>query len=123
LEKEEDREIYLLQRRQGKPGAALGKTTAWIHREELKKYGVKYLEGIAYKQITAEGIIITLNGEDRLIEVDNVIICAGQVSERSLYDVLISRGETPHLIGGAKEAGELDAKRAILDGTLVGMGI
>lgn len=121
--KHDDREIYLLQRRHGKPGAALGKTTAWIHREELKKYGIKYLEGIAYKQITPEGIIITMNGEDRLLEVDNVIICAGQVSERALFDVLVSRGMTPHLIGGAKEAGELDAKRAILDGTLVGMKI
>ncbi len=115
------RQIFLLQRKKGKPGAALGKTTAWIHREELKKYGVKYLDGVEYEKISEQGLHISRNGQSHLLAVDNVIICAGQVSERSLYDELKARGISAHLIGGAKEAGELDAKRAIEEGTRVGM--
>ncbi len=115
------KEIYLLQRKKGKPGAALGKTTAWIHREELKKYGVKYLDGLEYEKISEQGLHIVRDGKKQLLEVDTIIICAGQTSERSLYDELLALGITPHLIGGAKEAGELDAKRAIEEGTKVAL--
>jgi 2,4-dienoyl-CoA reductase (NADPH2) len=117
------KEIYLLQRKKGKPGAALGKTTAWIHREELKKYGVKYLDGLEYEKISEQGLHIVRDGKKQLLEVDTIIICAGQTSERSLYDELLALGITPHLIGGAKEAGELDAKRAIEEGTKVALYI
>lgn len=117
------REIYLLQRKKGKPGAALGKTTAWIHREELKQYGVKYLDGVSYKSITDDGLIIVRDEKEILLKVDNVIICAGQESERSLYDVLLATGRPIHLIGGAKFAGELDAKRAIEEGTKVALEV
>ncbi|MFN0032155.1 MAG: FAD-dependent oxidoreductase [Flavobacteriales bacterium] len=115
------RQIFLLQRRKGKPGAALGKTTAWIHREELKKYGVKYLDGVEYEKISEQGLHIMRDGQSQMLAVDNIIICAGQVSERSLYDELKEKSVSVHLIGGAKEAGELDAKRAIEEGTRVGM--
>ncbi len=114
---EPSRQIFLLQRKPGKPGAALGKTTAWIHREELKKYGVKYLDNLSYNKITDQGLYIIKDEKEILLEVDNIIICAGQESERSLYDSLMSLGKKVHLIGGAKFAGELDAKRAIEEGT------
>jgi 2,4-dienoyl-CoA reductase (NADPH2) len=117
------REIYLLQRKKGKPGAGLGKTTAWIHREELKKYGVKYLDGVSYQKITDQGIYITRDDKEMLLEVDNIIICAGQESERSIFDALKETGKPVHLIGGAKLAGELDAKRAIEEGTRVALEI
>jgi 2,4-dienoyl-CoA reductase (NADPH2) len=117
------REIYLLQRKKGKPGAALGKTTAWIHREELKKYGVKYLDGVSYNRITEQGLYITRDEKEELLEVDHIIICAGQESERSIYDVLKGKGKSVHIIGGAKLAGELDAKRAIEEGTKVALEI
>ena len=109
--------ITILQRKKGKPGAALGKTTAWIHREELKKYGVNYLDGVEYKRITSSGIEFTRDGQDFTVEADNIVVCAGQESERKLYDEMIESGHKVHIIGGAKEAGELDAKRAIVDGT------
>ena len=109
--------ITILQRKKGKPGAALGKTTAWIRREELKKYGVNYLDGVEYKRITSSGIEFTRDGQDFTVEADNIVVCAGQESERKLYDEMIESGHKVHIIGGAKEAGELDAKRAIVDGT------
>ncbi len=112
-----EKNITILQRKKGKPGAALGKTTAWIHREELKKYGVTYMDGIEYKRITSTGIELVRDGKDITIEADNVIVCAGQESERTLYEGMMAIGRKVHIIGGAKEAGELDAKRAISDGT------
>ncbi len=115
------KDITLLQRRIGKPGAGLGKTTAWIHREELKKLGVKFLDGLQYVRITSEGIEIKKNEMVQLIKADNIIVCAGQESRRTLFQQLQNDGHSVHIIGGAKEAGELDAKRAIEDGTRVGM--
>ncbi len=117
------KDITLLQRRVGKPGAALGKTTAWIHREELKKSGVKFLDGLQYVRITSEGIEVKRNEEVQLIEADHIVVCAGQESRNSLFEQLKNEGHSMHLIGGAKEAGELDAKRAIEEGTRVGMKI
>ena len=110
------REIHLLQRKATKPGAGLGKTTGWIHRSVLKKNNVKLWAGVEYLGITDDGLGIRQGNETRLLEVDNVVVCAGQESERSLADKLESRGLAFHLIGGALKAGELDAQRAIKQG-------
>jgi 2,4-dienoyl-CoA reductase (NADPH2) len=110
------RTLYLLQRSPGKLGAKLGKTTGWIHRAQLKKAGVELLSGVSYDQVDEIGLHITHEGESRLLEVDHVVVCAGQLVNRDLYQVLIDLGVTPHLIGGASKAGELDAKRAIREG-------
>ena len=110
------RELHILQRKPTKPGAGLGKTTGWIHRSLLKKRGVKLWPGVEYLGITDEGLGIRQGAETRLLEVDNVIVCAGQESERGLAGVLEERGVPFHLIGGALRAGELDAQRAIRQG-------
>lgn len=110
------REIALLQRKSGKVGAGLGKTTGWIHRTSLKRLGVEMIDSCRYVRIDDSGLHIEVNGEPRCLEVDNVIICAGQVSEISLYEKLKEQGASVHLIGGARVAAELDAKRAIRDG-------
>jgi 2,4-dienoyl-CoA reductase (NADPH2) len=107
------REIFLLQRKTTKVGAGLGKTTGWIHRATLQKSGVKMLPGVTYKKVTDDGLVIEVNGEEQLLIVDNVIICAGQKPERSLQEKLIENNVNVHLIGGASVAAELDAKRAI----------
>ena len=107
------REIYLLQRKTSKVGAGLGKTTGWIHRATLQKNGVKMLAGVSYQAVNDDGLVISIDGEQQTLAVDNVIICAGQQSERSLYQQLDSQGVQAHLIGGANVAAELDAKRAI----------
>jgi len=114
---QQDRELYLLQRKKTKPGAGLGKTTGWIHRMVLKKNGVKILSGVEYVAVSEEGLLIRHNSEEILLEVDDIIICAGQLSELSLARELDNLGRVYHLIGGALKAGELDAKRAILQGT------
>jgi 2,4-dienoyl-CoA reductase (NADPH2) len=110
------RTIYLLQRKSSKPGAGLGKTTGWIHRIHLKQSGVKMLSGVEYLSVEAEGLRIRHKGEEKLLEVDNVVVCAGQVSVAGLPEELASNGIRHHIIGGAKKAGELDAKRAIWEG-------
>jgi 2,4-dienoyl-CoA reductase (NADPH2) len=110
------REVYLLQRKETKVGAGLGKTTGWIHRTTLKQHGVKMLSGVEYKLIDDDGLHLVINGKPELLKVDNVIICAGQEPKRNLYDELQQLGASVHLIGGAKVASELDAKRAIRDG-------
>jgi 2,4-dienoyl-CoA reductase (NADPH2) len=108
------REIYLLQRKTTKVGAGLGKTTGWAHRAGLMMKGVKLVAGVTYKRIDDEGLHIEVNGESKVLDVDNVIICAGQMPKRELVDGL----RLPyHLIGGADFATELDAKRAIDQGT------
>ncbi|MCB1671334.1 MAG: NADPH-dependent 2,4-dienoyl-CoA reductase [Gammaproteobacteria bacterium] len=104
------REIFLLQRKQSRPGAGLGKTTGWIHRAELKQRGVKMLAGCHYRKIDDHGLHLEVNGEPVLLEVDSIVICAGQEPRRELCTGL----QVPYrLIGGADEALELDAKRAI----------
>ncbi|MBD1390976.1 NADPH-dependent 2,4-dienoyl-CoA reductase [Neiella sp. HB171785] len=110
------RQVYLLQRKTTKVGAGLGKTTGWIHRETLKKHGVEMIAGVDYRKIDDQGLHVTINGEDRILAVDSVVICAGQTPDRSLYHALQQAGLDPHLIGGADEAAELDAKRAIRQG-------
>ena len=110
------REVSLLQRKSGKPGAGLGKTTGWIHRTTLKLKGVKMLSGVNYEQIDDRGLLISF-GERRetptWLEVDNIVFCAGQESLRELSEPLVAAGIAAHLIGGADQATELDAKRAI----------
>ena len=113
------REIYLLQRKTGKLGKGLGKTTGWIHRMALKKRGVKNLAGCSYNKIDDQGLHITRKQQKEILNVDNVIICAGQESVNELYESLKEQ-HSCHLIGGAEFAGELDAKRAIKQGVLLG---
>ena len=107
------REVYLLQRSSKKVGAGLGKTTGWIHRTNLTKRGVHMMSGVSYDKIDDAGLHITVGGKAQILPVDNVIICAGQDPERSLAAYL----PRAHLIGGADMAAELDARRAIDQGT------
>lgn len=111
-----EREIYLLQRKTAVVGAGLGKTTGWIHRTGLKNRQVKMLAGVQYDKVDDQGLHITVDGQPSVLEVDHVVICAGQESFTAMYDQLKNDGKNVHLIGGAKEAGELDAKRAIRQG-------
>ncbi len=103
--------ITMLKRSTGAFGHTLGRTTGWVHRAELARNGVRMLKGVEYRRIDDAGVHIVLEGKDMLIEADTVIVCAGQVPNRI-------NGVRPHfhLIGGAKEAGELDAERAMLEG-------
>ncbi|PVZ71579.1 NADPH-dependent 2,4-dienoyl-CoA reductase [Pelagibaculum spongiae] len=117
------RQIWLLQRTQGKPGAKLGKTTGWIHRTQLKNRNVHMLGNVSYQKIDDQGLHISIDGKAQLLDVDNVIICAGQSSEKSLQQPLIDAGVKVHLIGGADLASELDAKRAIKQGAEVAVSI
>ena len=107
------RSVTLLQRKTTKMGAGLGKTTGWIHRAELKRKGVKMLVGVVYDSITHEGINIRVAGEPVFLKADHIIVCTGQLSNRSLSDDLSRAKINHHLIGGADMARELDAKRAI----------
>ncbi|MFE6891387.1 FAD-dependent oxidoreductase [Streptomyces sp. NPDC057694] len=113
------RQVHLVQRKTSKVGAGLGKTTGWIHRTELRHRGVTMIAGASYDLIDDAGLHLTVDGEQQLIPVDTVVLCAGQEPMRSLYDDLVAAGRTPHLIGGADVAAELDAKRAIKQGTEV----
>ena len=110
--------VPIINGKSGKPGAGLGKTTGWIHRETLRKRGVTMLGGVTYHQFAPQGVQISRNdAAPEWLEVDQIILCAGQVPERTLADQLISQGRVVHIIGGADKAGELDAKRAIDQGT------
>jgi 2,4-dienoyl-CoA reductase (NADPH2) len=114
------REVYLLQRKSGRIGAGLAKTTGWVHRAALKNKGVHELSGVNYERIDDEGLHITFGEKrekPRTLAVDNVVICAGQESVRDLVDELTVAGVSTHVIGGADVAAELDAKRAIDQGT------
>jgi 2,4-dienoyl-CoA reductase (NADPH2) len=114
------REVYLLQRTKGPQGKRLGKTSGWVHRASLKAKGVQQLSGVNYERIDDDGLHISFGADrsdPRLLEVDNVVICAGQESVRDLEDGLRRNGVEPHIIGGADVAAELDAKRAIRQGT------
>ncbi|WP_374296080.1 FAD-dependent oxidoreductase [Acinetobacter sp.] len=114
------REIFLLQRKTTPLGIGLGKTSGWVHRAQLKKHNVKMMRGVQYKAVTDEGLWIEANGVEQLLRVDTIVVCAGQESVKALYP---QEGEKHlakyHIIGGAKLAAELDAKRAIRDGAEV----
>ncbi|SLN16724.1 2,4-dienoyl-CoA reductase [NADPH] [Aquimixticola soesokkakensis] len=111
------RQVTLLQRKAQKPGKTLGKTTGWIHRATLAMKEVKMLGGATYERVTEEGLWIRRDGQPELIEADTIVLCAGQVSRRGLADSLETLDIPCHVIGGADVAGELDAKRAIDQGT------
>jgi len=117
------RKVWLLQRSAGKPGARLGKTTGWIHRATLKAKGVKMLGGVEYLGVDDAGLHIRVDGSEQTLPVDHVVICAGQESRRGLFDALQAKGQRSHLIGGAHVAAELDAKRAIAEGTRLAAGL
>ncbi len=113
------RQIYLLQRKTSKVGDGLGKTTGWIHRTSLKNRNVEMIAGASYNKIDDAGLHITVGGKDVVLPVDNVVLCAGQEPFRELQAGLEAAGQTVTLIGGADVAAELDAKRAIKQGTEV----
>ncbi|MEV6510577.1 NADPH-dependent 2,4-dienoyl-CoA reductase [Streptomyces sp. NPDC051642] len=113
------RSVHLLQRKASKVGAGLGKTTGWIHRTELKHRGVTMVPGVQYDLIDDAGLHVTVDGRSTVLEVDTVVLCTGQDPRRDLYDELTAAGRSVHLIGGADVAAELDAKRAIKQGTEV----
>ena len=114
------REVFLLQRKKSKVGAKLGKTTGWIHRAGLINKGVNMMPGCTYDKVDDQGLHITVNGNSEVLDVDNVVICAGQDPLRELVDGL---NKPHHLIGGADVAAELDAKRAIDQGTRLAASI
>ncbi|TCK09107.1 NADPH-dependent 2,4-dienoyl-CoA reductase [Marinobacterium mangrovicola] len=114
------RDVWLLQRKQSRVGAGLGKTSGWVHRAGLLAKGVHMLSGCDYQRIDDQGLHLSVNGEAQLLPVDNVIICAGQTPLRELLDGL---QKPSHLIGGADEAAELDAKRAIDQGTRLALSM
>ncbi|MGW3966431.1 FAD-dependent oxidoreductase [Amycolatopsis sp. NPDC005003] len=111
------RQVFLLQRKKSGIGAGLGKTSGWVHRAALKAKRVEQLPGVTYERIDDDGLHITVDGEPRLLDVDTVVVCAGQEPVRDLADELRAAGLPVHLIGGADVAAELDAKRAIDQGT------
>ncbi|MFJ2089462.1 FAD-dependent oxidoreductase [Streptomyces sp. NPDC087901] len=111
------RTVHLLQRKASKVGAGLGKTTGWIHRTELRHRGVTMIAGVGYDRIDDDGLHVTVDGEQHLLPVDTIVLCAGQEPRRELYEELLAAGRPAHLIGGADVAAELDAKRAIRQGT------
>ena len=112
-----EREIWLLQRTAGKPGKRLNKTTGWVHRATLAAKRVKMLGNVSYERIDDAGLHIRIDDKPQLLAVDNVIICAGQEPNRALHAEFADAGIATHLIGGADVAAELDAKRAIDQGT------
>jgi 2,4-dienoyl-CoA reductase (NADPH2) len=131
------REVFLLQRSATKLGANLGKTTGWIHRTQMKDKKVKLLNSVNYLKIDDQGLHIEINHKKQLLAVDHVVICAGQEPLRELYDALLkaqakqttttttntTTNRKTHLIGGAEVAAELDAKRAIHQGTTLAAGL
>lgn len=118
------RQVFLLQRKASKVGDGLGKTTGWIHRTGLKNKQVQMLNSVEYLKIDDAGLHIRIGeGEEKLLPVDNIVICAGQDPLRELYDGLVDAGQAVHLIGGADVAAELDAKRAIDQGSRLAAGL
>lgn len=110
------RKVFLLQRKDEKMGARLGKTTGWIHRKMVADQGITMLAGVVYGELSPLGLAITRKGKSENLDVDQIVICAGQESENRLFSELLARGVKAFLIGGAEEAGELDAQRAIDQG-------
>jgi 2,4-dienoyl-CoA reductase (NADPH2) len=119
------RDVTLLQRKSTPIGAGLGKTSGWAHRAVLRQSGVVQVNGVTYDRVDDAGLHVTVDGEPRVYDVDHVVLCAGQESVRGVYDDLVAAGRAgdPHLIGGADVAAELDAKRAIEQGTRVAAGL
>jgi len=112
-----ERQVWLLQRTPGKPGEKLNKTTGWVHRAALKAKKVTMLAGVSYERIDDAGLHIRIGERSEVLPVDTVVLCAGQESNRADYDAAVALGLKAHVIGGADLASELDAKRAIAQGT------
>lgn len=110
------RKITMLQRKKGKMGKSLGKTTGWIHRLSLRKAGVEMMTGVDYRRIDDAGLHIVKDGKESVLDVDTVVICAGQLPENSLQQAMRDSNKQVHVIGGAYEVGELDAESAIRQG-------
>lgn len=113
------REVFLLQRKDTRVGSGLGKTSGWVHRAAVDAKGVQKIGGVHYEKIDDNGLHIRI-GDDpktRILNVDHIVLCAGQMPQRELYDELVAAGVSTHVIGGAAVAAELDAKRAIKQGT------
>ncbi|MEZ2684599.1 FAD-dependent oxidoreductase [Proteus vulgaris] len=121
--KGDNKQIVMTQRKAGKIGLNLGKTTGWIHRLTLEKKGVKFLTHCHYQQITPEGLVIEQDGKQQLLMADNIILCTGQRAYHPLLTSLENIHTKVHLIGGAKDASALDAKRAIRQGTELALNI
>jgi 2,4-dienoyl-CoA reductase (NADPH2) len=117
------RKLYLLQRKVSKVGDGLGKTTGWIHRTSLKNRAVEMIAGVTYRKVDDAGLHITVGDQDITIPADTVVVCAGQDPQRALQAELLAAGCSVHLIGGADKAAELDAKRAIKQGTELALGL
>jgi 2,4-dienoyl-CoA reductase (NADPH2) len=117
------REVTLLQRKTTPIGIGLGKTSGWAHRAVLKQSGVTQVSGASYTRVDDAGLHYAVDGVEHVLAVDHVVLCAGQESVRELYDDLLVAaapdGAHPHLVGGADVAAELDAERAIEQGTRV----
>jgi 2,4-dienoyl-CoA reductase (NADPH2) len=111
------RDVTLVQRKTTPIGIGLGRTSGWAHRAVLEQSGVRRVRGATYVRVDDAGLHLLVDGEPLLVEADTVVLCAGQESERSLYDALAAAGVSAHLVGGADVAAELDAKRAIEQGT------
>lgn len=120
---ESPREVYLCQRKTGKIGAGLGKTTGWIHRATLKNRGVHMMAGCTYVRIDDAGLHIQIDGKDEILEVDNVVICAGQLSANEMVVPLQKKGVSVDVLGGAALAAELDARRAIDEGVRMAIAL
>ena len=112
-----------MQRSSGKLGEKLGKTTGWIHRSSLKMRAVKTMSNVEYLKVDDEGLHIRIKDKIEILPVDNVVICAGQSSVRDLYEPLQKANKSVHIIGGAKDANEIDAKRAIEEGMNVALSL
>jgi 2,4-dienoyl-CoA reductase (NADPH2) len=117
------REVWLMQRKATRVGAGLARTTGWIHRRGLKRHGVQMLAGVEYRRIDASGIEIAVDGKVRHLAVDTVVVCAGQEPQVELLAPLAAAGLEVHAIGGAALAAELDAERAIREGTELGLSL
>ena len=117
------REVWLLQRSPGTPGRRLNKTSGWVHRATLKAKRVRMLGGVSYDRFDDAGLHVTIDGVAQVLAVDNVVVCAGQEPNRGLADALAAAGIPVHVIGGADVAAELDAKRAIAQGTRLGAAL
>lgn len=117
----ESAKITLFQRKRGKPGANLGKTTVWAHRKELADRGVQFMDGVSYERISSTGLFIQHKGESHFIPADLIVNCSGQTSNNQLDSVLTELNIPFHIVGGAKQATEVDAKRAIMEATQIAM--
>ena len=117
------RRITMLQRKPERPGASLGKTTGWIHKAHLQRHGVAMLSGVIYRSVDQQGLNVTLDGTDRSIPADTIVVCIGQEPRRELMAALQAMGKPVHLIGGARDSARLDALAAFEEGTRLGLEI